>query len=57
MSNPSSELRYHQYLPTKYVRSPSSLVEAVRVRAGDGNFQIEVCRSKTESEDSKLIKM
>jgi hypothetical protein len=46
MNSPSSELRYHQYLPTKYVRSPSSLVEAVRVRAGDGNFQIEVCRSR-----------
>jgi hypothetical protein len=46
MNSPSSELRYHQYLPTKYVRSPSSLVEAVRVRAGEGNFQIEVCRSK-----------
>ncbi|OSS51408.1 hypothetical protein B5807_04009 [Epicoccum nigrum] len=42
MSSPSSELRYHQYLPTKYVRSPSSLVEAVRERAGEGNFQIEM---------------
>jgi hypothetical protein len=37
MSEGAIEMRYQQYLPTKFVRSPRRLLQAVKDSAGEGN--------------------